>query len=224
MNGYIIHEDEYRVVIATGFESKSGNRKTGDMIQTWILARAANPVSAVRSGLDRVVCGSCRHRGDGNGGGRSCYVNVGQAPLAVWNAWKRGVYGRLDGYGIFRGRLVRLGAYGDPTHIPIEMAQCITSVAKGWTGYTHQWRKPSNQGWRGILMASVDTTRELIEARSMGWGTFRVTPDLDHHSFEQLCRSESDGSTCASCLLCNGKDRNIFIRAHGSGARHFLQP
>ena len=83
MNGFILHEDSARVIIATGFESPSDNRKTGPMIQIWILVRSMDPVRAIQEGLDRLICGNCVHRGDGAGGGRSCYVNVGQAPLGI---------------------------------------------------------------------------------------------------------------------------------------------
>jgi hypothetical protein len=224
-NGFVIHEDESRVIIATGFSKTSDNRKTGDMIQIWILVRSMDPVRAIKEGLDRLICGSCVHRGDGTGGERSCYVNVGQAPLGIWRAWKAGRYPTLQFMDCFAGRKVRFGAYGDPTHLPLPIALAIAGVSSGWTGYTHQWRKPSLQGWKQILMASVDTTAELLIARSMGWSTFRVTPDLDHHSFEKLCASERDGTACADCLFCDGSRSGILsihIPAHGTGARHFV--
>ena len=225
-NGYVIHEDSQRVIIATGFSTKSDNRKTGDMIQIWILVKLVDPVQAIKEGLDRLICGSCIHRGDGTGSGRSCYVNVGQAPLGIWRAWKAGKYPTLQFMDCFSGRKVRFGAYGDPTHLPLSLALAIAGASSGWTGYTHQWRKPSLQGWRSILMASVDTTAELLVARSMGWSTFRVTPDLDHHSFEKLCASERNGTSCADCLFCDGSRSGILsihIPAHGTGKRHFIE-
>ena len=226
MNGFILHEDSARVIIATGFDSPSENRKTGDMIQIWILVRDCDPVEAIRQGLDRLICGSCRHRGDGHGGSRSCYVNVGQAPLGIWRAWKAGHYAPFQYLSVFSGRKVRFGAYGDPTWLPLPLALAIAGVASGWTGYTHQWRKPTLQGWRSILMASVDTTAELIIARSMGWSTFRVSPDHDHHAMETLCASERNGTPCSICLGCPGArngQRSVFIPAHGTGRRHFIE-
>lgn len=225
MNGFVLHEDSHRVVIATGFASPSDNRKTGDMIQIWILVRSVDPVHAIREGLDRLICGNCRHRGNGDGSERSCYVNVGQAPLGIYRAWKAGRYPTLQFMDIFAGRRVRFGAYGDPTHLPISLALAIAGVSSGWTGYTHQWRKPSLQGWRSILMASVDTAAELVIARSMGWSTFRVSPDHDHHTIETLCASERVGTPCADCLACAGSrsgQRALFIPAHGSGRKHFV--
>lgn len=225
MNGFVLHEDQSRVIIATGFSNPSDNRKTGDMIQIWILVRSMDPVQAIREGLDRLICGNCRHRGNGDGSGRSCYVNPGQAPLGIWRAWRSGAYLPLPSVSVFEGRKVRFGAYGDPTHMPLSLALAIAGVSSGWTGYTHQWRKPSLQGWKQILMASVDTTAELLIARSMGWSTFRVTPDLDHHSFETLCASERNGTPCSICLGCpgaRGGQRSVFIPAHGTGKRHFI--
>ena len=226
MNGFILHEDSARVIIATGFETDSDNRKTGPMIQIWILVKACDPVQAIKEGLDRLICGSCIHRGDGAGGGRSCYVNVGQAPLGIWRAWKAGAYLPLPSVSVFTGRRVRFGAYGDPTHLPLSLALAIAGASSGWTGYTHQWRKPSLQGWRQLLMASVDTSAELLIARSMGWSTFRVTPDLDHHTVEMLCASDRSGTPCSECLACAGArtgQRSIHIPVHGTGARHFKE-
>jgi len=225
-NGFILHEDQHRVVIATGFSKASDNRKTGDMVQVWILVKAVDPVEAIKQGLDRLICGSCVHRGDGHGKERSCYVNVGQAPLGIWRAWKAGRYPTLQFMDIFAGRKVRFGAYGDPTHIPIGLALAIAGVSSGWTGYTHQWRKPSLQGWKQILMASVDTTAELLIARAMGWSTFRVSPDMDHRTFETLCASERNGTPCSVCLGCPGSRngiQSVWIPAHGTGKRHFIE-
>lgn len=223
MNGFILHEDESRVVIATGFSTPSDNRKTGDMIQVWILVKSVDPVAAIKTGLDRLICGNCVHRGNGDGSGRSCYVNAGQAPLGIWRAWRAGKYPTLQWMDCFAGRKVRFGAYGDPTHIPLPIALAIAGVSSGWTGYTHQWRKPSLQGWKTLLMASVDSVAELVIARSMGWSTFRVGSEASIG--ESLCASDRVGTPCADCLACAGSRggiRAIHIPAHGTGKRHFI--
>jgi len=223
-NGFLLHEDSQRVIIATGFETPSDNRKTGDMIQVWILVKAVSPTEAIRTGLDRLICGSCVHRGDGTGGDRSCYVNVGQAPQGVWKAWRAGNYPLLRSLEAFTGRKVRFGAYGDPTWIPLSLALAIAGVSSGHTGYTHQWRKPSLQPWKSLLMASVDSIAELVIARSMGWSTFRVGSEASVG--ESLCASDRDGTPCAVCQLCAG-NRNglesVHIPPHGKGATHFIE-
>jgi hypothetical protein len=223
-NGFILHEDTHRVIIATGFSTPSDNRKTGDMIQVWILVKAVDPVRAIKEGLDRLICGNCVHRGDGTGGERSCYVNVGQAPQGIWRAWKAGKYPPLRSLECFVSRKVRFGAYGDPTHIPLPIALAIAGVASGHTGYTHQWRKPSLQGWRSILMASVDSIAELVIARSMGWSTFRVGSEASVG--ESLCASEAIGTPCMDCLLCAGSRnglKSVHIPPHGTGSIHFIE-
>jgi hypothetical protein len=223
-NGFILHEDSQRVIIATGFETPSDNRKTGDMIQIWILVRSVSPTEAIRTGLDRLICGSCVHRGNGDGSGRSCYVNAGQAPQGIWRAWKAGNYAPLRSLEAFTGRKVRFGAYGDPTWIPLSLALAIAGVSSGWTGYTHQWRKPSLQAWRSLLMASVDSIAELVIARSMGWSTFRVGSEASVG--ENLCASDRDGTPCAVCQLCAGARNgieNVWIPPHGKGSVHFVE-
>ena len=134
MNGFVLHEDSSRVVIATGFSSPSDNRKTGDMIQIWILVKACDPVQAIKEGLDRLICGNCRHRGDGSGGGRSCYVNAGQAPLGIWRAWRAGAYAPLSFVSVFAGRKVRFGAYGDPTWMPLSPKVPRSGGCNGFAG------------------------------------------------------------------------------------------
>lgn len=62
-NSFILFEDAVRVVIATGFTTKSKNVKTGNMIQIWILVKAENPIEASKSGNDSLVCGTCPLRG-----------------------------------------------------------------------------------------------------------------------------------------------------------------
>lgn len=223
-NGYVLHEDTHRVIIATGFETPSDNRKTGNMVQVWILVKACDPVEAIKQGLDRLICGSCVHRGDGHGGGRSCYVNVGQAPLGIYRAWRAGNYPPFRHWDLFTGRKVRFGAYGDPTHLPLSLALAIAGVSSGWTGYTHQWRKPSLQAWKSLLMASVDSVAELVIARSLGWSTFRVGSEAQPS--EQLCASEAIGTPCAVCLLCAGARgglESVHIPPHGNGAGHFIE-
>ena len=47
--------------------------------------------------------------------GRSCYVTVFQAPPVIWKAYKAGKYPKAQNLqGLFAGKRVRLGAYGDP--------------------------------------------------------------------------------------------------------------
>lgn len=214
-------------MIATGLRNGSHNVKTGDFIQTYILSdEKERPTDALNSGADESVCGDCINR-KVNGWG-TCYVNVGQGPNAVYAAYKRGVYPEftpdmLDEY--FSGRIVRLGAYGDPCAIPVRIWQMICGVASGWTGYTHQWRK-CDLALRQFCMASVETVKGMRRAKAMGWKTFRVrAEDEAVEKGEFVCpASEEAGKKkrCEDCLAChggeyNGKQVTPVIQVHGMG-------
>src|ERR1700686_2282782 len=99
-NGVILYEGPSLldgapiVAIATGLNSKSTNRKTGAMVQTYILRANVSPTEAVASGGDKSICGDCRYRGT-RGKRRTCYVNVGQGPNAVYRAYRGGRYDAL---------------------------------------------------------------------------------------------------------------------------------
>lgn len=159
--------------------------------------------------------------------GRTCYVNVGQGPLAVWRAYKRVVYPRHDltrSLVPFRGRAVRFGTYGDPAAAPAWIWSALASVASGHTGYTHQWRNASQL--RGLCMASADSVADATEAQGQGWRTFRVAMPCDTGSTarEITCPASAEAGkklTCAQCLACSGADgrrSNITINAHGGWA------
>lgn len=206
------------------------------MAQTWILRADVDPVAALSADVDASICGSCVHRGridqaTGKRVERSCYVNVGQGPLSVYRAWKAGKYrtvSSLDAAAIVRehGRAVRFGAYGDPAAVPLSVWAPIRDAATVTTGYTHQWRD-IDPAWRSFLMASGDTVADRREARRAGWRTFYVAPrDGSGVDGAIECLSDAQGRSCIDCGACAGtKGRDsvavdIYIRAHGAGAKH----
>lgn len=235
------------VVIATGLASGSSNRKTGDMIQTYILREDVSPTDAVRTGADVSICGACPHRGkpvergpqgwiqeladnaDGPHTARTCYVNVGQGPLGVWRAWQRGIYPERmleeQRVNLGAGRLVRLGTYGDPAAVPVSVWENLTRESVGHTGYTHQWRK-CDPALRTLCMASADSVADAQEAQAAGWRTFRVSMPCDapRAANEAVCPASAEAGkklTCAQCLACAGADGrrgSIVIQAHGGFA------
>jgi hypothetical protein len=216
------------VAIATGLAIGSVNSKTGDTVQTYILRSDIEPTAALKSGADSAICGDCRHRGDGTGAGRTCYVNVGQGPLAVFRAWQRGRYpDAWDVPALGAGRVVRLGTYGDPAAVPVPIWRFLIERSLGHTGYTHQWRRAPTL--RSLCMASVDNTLDALEAQRAGWRTFRVGM-LAHSAVsratlaEVLCPASAEAGkllTCAQCLACGGADGrrgSVYIPAHGGFA------
>jgi hypothetical protein len=205
------------VVVATGLCRKSKNPKTGNMVQTYILLDRTDPISAVQTSRDEAICGDCPHRGtDGKLG--SCYVNLIQGPVGVYKAVREGNYPKFNQgkhLHLFRERVVRLGSYGDPAAVPIQVWETILSVAKHWTGYTHQWRRCS-PAYSRFCMASVETPRQREEAMAKGYRTFRVR--LAHQPIlpgEFVCPASPEGGhrlTCEQCKACSG------AKAHDSNA------
>ena len=208
---------------------ETSNPKTGPVVQVWILREDLSPIAAVKNGMDRAICGGCSHRGDGQGNARSCYVEYFRAPFNLWRALRS--TGReiapKDLADKLNNKHARLGAYGDPAAIPIDIWRTILTRTSGWTAYTHQWRT-CDPAFRSIAMASVENEDEQQHARRLGWRTFRVRtagePTLPN---EIVCPASAEGghaAQCASCGLCCGSQRaakSIAIIAHGSGATHF---
>lgn len=221
-NGYLLFNGKSNldgapiIAVAT---LKTSNRKTGPMVQTWILARDVAPHTAVQTGADVSVCGACPLRG------AVCYVTLHQAPLAVWRAFHRGLYPDLPARcGLAFKRKIRFGAYGDPCAVPLSVWTELAEHSTGWTGYTHQWRLPRMGAFKRFLMASVETARDARIARGRGWRTFRVTHGEQAPGMSETdCPNYTHGTACADCLLCNGtvpddSRRSITIPVHGQGA------
>jgi hypothetical protein len=237
-NGAVIYEGPSAfdgapiVIIVTGLRGASTNRKTGDMCQTWILRADVDPIAALATDSDASICGACPLRGvlvNGKRTGRACYVNVGQAPLSVWRAYKRGTYPRMapvDVAPLLAGRAVRLGAYGDPAMAPVAMWQTLISQARTWTGYTHQWR--TRPAFRDLCMASADTVADRRDARAQGWRAFYVVPRgaaFPSGAMECAATRARNPLQCADCGACAGTRNgavagavDVVIHAHGSGA------
>jgi hypothetical protein len=106
----------------------------------------------------------------------------------------------------------------------VAIFEAIAAVARGWTGYTHQWRRPSAAPWRGLVQASVESDRDAHLARRRGWSTFHVLPVGQTPDPATECDNARDGTQCWSCLKCNGRNgHHVTIAAHGIGAQ-FVAP
>jgi hypothetical protein len=210
-NGLVLHRGPSQldgspiVVVAVGFRAKSKNAKTGNMLAVYILGDDGhNPIEAIKAGKAKSICGDCPHIG------RSCYVNVAQAPLAVYKALHLGTYPTFHPpkhLHYFRGRHVRLGSYGDPAAVPFRVWSLITGVVDGWTGYTHQWRT-CDRRYAQVCMASCETASDARLAWEMGYRTFRVRlASQPVEAGEFVCPASAEAGkrlTCSDCQACSG--------------------
>jgi len=201
----------------------SNNRKTGNIVQTWILRADISPIEASKSGGDVSVCGNCPLR---QGVGGACYVNLGQAPTAIYKASEKGRYPTLvaeEASNALKGRIVRLGSYGDPAAIPAGVWENLLSKARASLGYTHQLKHknfdPKILNW---CMISTETAKQTEAIHAQGYKTFRViTEKAQLLNNEIVCPSEK-GITCVECKRCNGaahEGKSIAIQVHGSRTR-----
>ncbi len=221
------------VAVVTGLRGDSANAKTGaGLAQLWILREDLSPLSAIRTGADASICGTCPHRGDGTGRKRSCYVSVKNAPRAVWSAYQRGRYQTMRPVDVAvhlasMGLGIRIGAYGDAAAMPVSVIADLTSHTRH-TGYTHAWRTRADLA--PYLMASCDTPAEQEQASADGWRTFRVRTSAQALSAREISCPASDEAgkrtTCSACGLCNGATAtdaraHVAIIVHGIGTKAF---
>jgi len=210
--------------IAAILTLKTSNRKTGNMAQVWIIdAGPLNPVELSKAKQDDSICGNCLHRQSLGG---ACYVNIGQAPLAVYRAFKRGRYEPFNPseHGHYlTSRRTRLGAYGDPAAVPYAVLKQITELSLAHTGYTHQAAHSAfDSRYTQICMVSADTPKQALKWQALGAHTFRVALAGDTLAANELeCLADSKGLTCNECGLCDGSTKNIAITVHGSRAKRF---
>lgn len=233
-SGYIIYRGasllDDKPIVVVAITGKSSNSKTGDMVQTYILAdNGKSPVESAKSLDDVSVCGDCKHR---RGLGGSCYVNLGQGPRAVMDGVIRGIYpdNIINAAFAVHKRKVRLGTYGDPAAVPAYVWETLLSGADSHTGYTHQWQKGKADHVKQWCMASVDTPKEMAIAKMEGWRTFRVrvadgSPEYSH---EIKCPASAEMNkrlTCNTCMACSGgvntKKASVTIIVHGSLKNRF---
>lgn len=212
------------VCIAVNLNIPSDNIKTGNFIQTYILSdNNKTPTQNISSGDDEAVCGNCIHRK--TNGFQTCYVNAAQGPSSIYGAFKRNKYPifQENHLNLFKNRLLRLGAYGDPCSCSTDLWAKLCKISNGWTGYTHGW-KYCDQNLRKYCMASVDNQKELEQAKKMGWKTFRVRrKDEVLSNGEFACPASQEQNKrlkCENCLACcggefNGKTKTPSIISHG---------
>ena len=246
MIGVVLYEGPSRFdpsrEIAAIMTVSSNNKKTGGIPQVWMIDKAVSPNAALKTGEDQALCGDCRLRSNG------CYVITYQAPRSVREAYLRGAYlsgEKADKWWTSRARTygwraIRIGAYGDPYSVPIEVWETLQSRLKDAKilGYTQQWRKDDAQPYAKFCMASVFSESEAQDALDLGWRYFRVRNSVDESVLknEIVCPASKEQDyrmNCNVCRVCNGvKTKNsgggtldkdsrasVVIVAHGIKAK-----
>lgn len=244
--GYIIYhgpsllDGKPIVVIAV---TSSLNKKTGNMIQTYVLRSDIDPVTANKTGEDFSICGNCPLKGQPTDdpaakttARRGCYVIVWRDPYSVWRAFKNNRYTKIEGHSMLRqlgqGRKVRLGSYGDPASVPFYIWESLISEAKLYNAYSHQSGIKTADFRPEIYMYSADSEAEARAAWAQGMRTFRTinhTAEIIENQ-EIICPGSKEGgrvTTCSHCGLCGGTSiaaKNIAMVMHGSTKKYATQP
>jgi hypothetical protein len=232
MPGAVIHRGPSKIdgqpIIVVAIWA-STNRKTGDMLQTYIMRSDIDPLTANKYGEDYSICGNCALRGTPTldptkkqAEDRPCYVVLGQGPMVVFKGLQRGIYpdytNRQQRRALGRGRMVRIGTYGDGAAAPRFVWDDLLFEAEGHNAYSH------NGGDPRIYMQSADTLPQAQAAWSSGFRTFRVVHDTSHLQPNEILCPSSRGVQCVDCRLCGGsrvQAKSIAIVVHGNGAKHF---
>lgn len=205
------------VVYATGHKRPSANKKTGAMIQYWVVGSDGAKHAACPASCHSLQTGTCY-------AGACSYVRGGGIKRSLASGTEGTVANLLE-----CGRPHRLTAIGDPASLPVSVWRAVFSAIRSsgqrWTGYTHAWR--TSPHLRDAVMASVDSPEESAEAQGLGWRTFRkIQPHENLLPGEIWCPASPEGGdrrTCETCGACNGSrgpgDRrvSIAIRDHGPG-------
>lgn len=160
---------------------------------------------------------------------RACYVAVHQSVMAVFRAFVRGKYPTAtpeQARNMFAGRALRLGAYGDPAFLPLDLLRTLTRNVSTWTGYTHAWRERPE--YLELLMGSADTQADAREIDLLGGRSFSGMKENEIIGTKsmQCPATTSKKLSCERCGRCNGRRgtkergtaRNVHLVWHGAGA------
>jgi len=214
-----IHETKKIAVIATTGTTNRKISRDGRASQVWIIDRSTRCGDSRQSGRDaKTVCKGCPLASN-----KGCYVNartVTGVQKAYW-AGNRPSAKSSDYSALFSGRYVRLGAYGNPSLLPLHKLEKVVKTAKSWTGYFHDWhlmRPERARKYGRFLMASCEPSN-ADKAKKLGLRTFTTRKAGDQLPPDELWCPSDRGVTCDQCRLCAGTSKagakNIAIAVHG---------
>ena len=221
MNSLKIYEDKERNIYAALYclERSSSNTKTGDMVQLAILPIDNKPTAALKN-RQLPNCGDCALIS-------TCYVNT----VSLNAVYDQTVNQAVSAVPKQLRQAVRLGSWGDPGLLPLDLLQQLSRAAGAHTGYTHLWQQ-IGQEYSQVLMASIDhltakkqglTVQELKQlAWDKGYRTYTILqPGEQQSAQERSCLYVSNNTQCRYCMLCNGagSKRSIAAPLHGPASK-----
>ena len=234
VTGYILYRGasllDGKPIVVVAITKRSSNVKTGNVVQTYILAdNGQSPLENIKSLGDESICGSCIHR---RGLGGACYVNIGQGVTMVFKSLIAGNYPVYDPSvnDPVSGKMVRLGTYGDPASVPRYVWDLLLTNASGHLGYTHQWKNGQADHVMDLCMASADNVADRIQAKLLKYRTFRVRsasePVLKGEFQCPASAEQGKRLTCVECKACSGgvntAKADPVIIVHGSLKSRFV--
>lgn len=229
---YIFERDKIIHVLSC---KPSANRKLGlgYMVHTYHFS-----IEQVETGdftLDSRNCLDCPYSYNMNmGKSGGCYTHKGlmysglksmlKRLHRLWGEGKIQKYSKssFDGFikasSFFAPALTRLGVYGEPSTIPLNVIKKLVELSKKHTGYTHQWNL-FNKKYSRYLMASTHSAFESRMANNLGWRSFESSRAKELTMPTCPAAKEFTGNklTCVTCGACNGKiggKNNIHIVKH----------
>jgi len=212
--------------VIVNFQFKTGNAKTGALIQNYIIPASWLETDAQISTLSDVdVCFDCNH---GKSKKKTCYVRKANSErglaskvrslrrLGLENIPELSPESEADLLDAISGKGIRFGSYGEPILLGEALINKISKRAKFWTGYTHQWHK--NNWAKDYFMASVESETISKAAQKSGFRTFFVG-QTDSKEYVTCPASKEAGqkTTCDNCKLCmgtNSKAKSVTILPH----------
>lgn len=205
------------VAVVSGFVKASSNGKTKDVLQVSYFRADMHPQDAINTGGDRALCGDCPFTKIGGKGVRLCYVRM-QPIFGQYRKFSKGGYEALPTMDLLNGWKVRLGAYGDPACIPLEISHNIVSRALHVKAYTHSWERFPELS--SFCMASVESEADFKRASKLGFRCFRVRSEFDDSLLKReiLCMNTQRGLNCEDCPFCEGtkkRSMHIAVTVHG---------
>jgi hypothetical protein len=184
------------MVVLSGYTKDSTNTKTGPLAQLYILPVDTPPMEAYKAG-SKAVCGTCKYNGN-NG----CYVRWSHLK-SLWNSARtQNPISKELTRELLKGLRVRVGAAGDPLAVPVDFWKDILSSCESYTGYTHQWREPFAEQYKGMFMASVEQGSTLKGMEYLfrdRWG--RATTKERTMSCDYSRQNRSERTPDVMCIL-----------------------